>query len=103
MKERELRLNKEFEMEYKLKEDIENINESAEEGYRKRIAGSFRAAKKTVPVQSDPSASMMRLALMLIMVAGFIGYLQYGNIALYSVAFIVVPAFLYLKFRKMKH
>jgi hypothetical protein len=102
MKERELRLSQELGKEKKIKKEEETISESDEEGYRKRIAGSFRAAKKTVPVQADPSASMMRLALMLVMVAGFISYLQFGNVALYAVALIVIPVYLYLKFRKIK-
>lgn len=102
MKERELRLSQELDKENKIKKTDEPLNESDEEGYRKRIAGSFRAAKKTAPVQADPSASMMRLALMLVMVGGFIGYLQFGNVALYTVALIVAPAYLYMKFRKIK-
>jgi len=100
MKERELRLSQELGKENKIEK--EDANESDADGHRKRIAGSFRAAKKTVPVQADPSASMMRLALMLVMVAGFISYLQFGNVALYGVALIVVPVYLYLKFRKLK-
>jgi len=102
MKERELRINQELGKENKTEKEEEVISGSDEEGSRKRISGSFRAAKKTVPVQSDPSASMMRLALMLVMVAGFISYLQFGNVALYAVALIVVPVYLYLKFRKIR-
>jgi len=102
IKEREQRLKNEFEKEHQLKKETEAINEGEEEGHRQRISGSFRAAKKTAPVQSDPSASMMRLALMLVMVIGFIGYLQFGSVALYGVALVVVPAYLYLKFRKLK-
>jgi len=101
MKEREQRLKVEFEKESQLKKEAETTSES-EEGYRTRMSGSFRSAKKSAPVQSDPSASMMRLALMLVMVIGFIGYLQFGNVALYGVAIVVVPAYLYLKFRKLK-
>ena len=65
MKERELRLSQELGKESKLKKEEETVSESNEEGYRKRIAGSFGTAKKTVPVQSDPSASRMRPALWL--------------------------------------
>ncbi len=102
MKERESRLQEEVEREGNLNKEAEGDSEGEEDGYRTRMAGSFRTAKKSAPVQADPSASMMRLALMLVMVGGFIGYLQFGNVALYGVALIVVPAYLYLKFRKTK-
>ena len=102
IKEREQRLKEEFEKESKLKNEAEAVSENEEEGYRTRMAGSFRTAKKSAPVQSDPSASMMRLALMLVMVIGFIAYLQFGNVALYGVALVIAPAYLYLKFRKLK-
>ncbi|HOX83246.1 MAG TPA: hypothetical protein PLJ60_02110 [Chryseolinea sp.] len=100
LKERELRITEEFEKEKKLKENAE-LNQ-VEEGHRHRISGSFRVAKKTVPVQADPSAALVRLALMLVMVVGFICYLQFGNIALYGVALVIIPVYLIIKFRKIR-
>jgi hypothetical protein len=67
--------------------------------YRTRIAGSFRQAKKTVTVQADPSANMLRLIIILLLVVGLIGYLQFGPVALYAIAFLFIPFYLYLKYR----
>jgi hypothetical protein len=70
--------------------------------YRSRITGSFRTAKKTVRAQSDPSASMIRLIILLVLTIGLIAYIEYGMAALYGVALIFVPLYLYLKFRKFR-
>lgn len=69
-------------------------------GYRDRISGSFRMAKKTAKVQADPSANMLRLVILLILSLGLIAFIQFGLIALYIVAFLFVPFYFYLKFRK---
>ncbi len=100
IKERELRITEQFEKEKNLK-DASELNR-VEDGHRQRISGSFRTAKKTAPIQADPSAALMRLALMLVMVVGFICYLQFGNIALYGVALIIIPVYLFIKFRKIR-
>jgi len=70
--------------------------------HRSRIAGSFKKAKKTVTVQKDPSASMVRLVILLIVSVGLIAYLEFGNAALYGTALVFVPFYFYLKFRNMK-
>jgi Flp pilus assembly protein TadB len=97
-KERELRIRQELlsEEERKKREDDETY------AYRSRIAGSFRTAKKTVSPQSDPSSSMLRLIITLIITVGLIAFLQFGKIALIGVALVIIPFYLYLKFRKFR-
>lgn len=68
-------------------------------GYRQRIAGSFRGAKKTSTAQTDPSAGLLRLIVLTFLAVWLIAYLHYGSIALYAL-FLVIPFYLYLKFRK---
>jgi hypothetical protein len=70
--------------------------------YRSRMVGSFRSAKKTATVQKDPSANMLRLVILLVLAVGLIAFIQYGTIALYGVALIIVPFYFYLKFRKFR-
>ena len=96
-KEREQRIRQELNLESGKQEQDESIN-----GYRSRIAGSFKTAKKTVTVQRDPSASMLRLVILLVLTLGLIAFIEFGRIALYGVAFVFVPFYLYLKFRKFR-
>lgn len=96
-KERELRIQKELEQ-----KTVEPEKVSSEYGHRERIAGSFRTAKKTAGTQSDPSATMLRLFILLILTVGLIAFLQFGKVALYGLAFVFIPFYLYLKFRKLK-
>lgn len=97
-KERELRIRQEL-MD---QEEKQKLEDEAIHGYRSRIAGSFRNAKKTVAPQADPSSSMLRLIITLIITLGLIGFLQYGRIALVAVALVIIPFYLYLKFRKFR-
>jgi len=98
-KEREARIRAEL----SLDKDKE-IADSADDvyGYRTRMMGSFRTAKKTVTVQRDPSATMLRLIILLLLAIGLIAFMEYGRVALYGLAFVVVPFYLYLKFRKFR-
>lgn len=96
-REREERIRQELNLEQTKKQEDENLS-----NHHSRIAGSFRAAKKTVTVQRDPSASMLRLAILLLLTVGLIAYIQYGRIALYGVALVFIPFYLYLKFRKFR-
>lgn len=97
-KERELRIRMELDKDQDKvkKEDI------VVQDYRTRISGSFRTAKKTVSPQADPSSSMVRLIITMIITVGLIGFLQYGKIALIGVALLIIPFYLYLKFRKFR-
>lgn len=96
-KEREERIRQELNISQEKKEGLDDLN-----GYRSRIIGSFRTAKKTAPVQRDPSATMMRLIILMVLTLGLIAFIEYGTVALYGVAIIFVPLYLYLKFRKFK-
>ena len=83
-------------------QERQQLKEEHEFGYRKRIAGSFKTAKKTVAPQADPSSTMVRLVILLIITAGLFAFLEYGRIALVGVALVFVPFYLYLKFRKFR-
>lgn len=96
-KERESRIRAEL-----AKEEQDASRVAEEYGYRQRIAGSFKQSKKTVNVQSDPSASMLRLVILLVLTVGLIAYLQWGKTALYGLALLFVPGYLYLKWREMQ-
>jgi len=96
-KAREERIRHELSMESDKKADDDGVY-----GYRSRIAGSFRSAKKTATVQKDPSANVLRLVILLVLAVGLIAFIQYGTIALYGVALIIVPFYFYLKFRKFR-
>jgi hypothetical protein len=97
-KERELRIQKELLSE----EEKKKLEEENEHGYRSRIAGSFKTAKKNVAPQADPSSTMIRLIITLIITLGLIGFLQYGRIALVGAALIFIPFYLYLKYRRFR-
>ena len=96
-KEREERIRQELSIEAEKKSDEGNLH-----AYRSRIAGSFRTAKKTATVQKDPSANMLRLIILMVLTIGLIAFIEYGKVALYGVAIIIVPFYFYLKFRKFR-
>jgi hypothetical protein len=98
-KEREARIRQELNLG---KSDSSTTEDESATGYRSRIAGSFRTAKKTVTPQRDPSATMIRLVMLMVLTLGLIAFIQYGSIALYGVALVFVPFYLYLKFRKFR-
>jgi len=89
-KERELRIRKEI---------GERNTELTTEEPGSRIAGSFRQAKKTAGRQADPSASLLRIIILLFLSVWLIAYLQFGKAAIYALI-LFVPVYLYLKFRK---
>ena len=97
-KERELRIKRELMSE----QAQEELIEEDKLGYRTRISGSFKNAKKTVTPQADPSSTMLRLIITLIITLGLIGFIEYGRIALVGVALVIIPFYLYLKFRKFR-
>ncbi len=97
LREREERIRQEL----NVQKEKEQVEESAAND-RSRIAGSFRAAKKTAPVQRDPSAAILRLAILMLLTIGLIAFIEYGRAALYGVALVFIPFYLYLKFRKFR-
>jgi hypothetical protein len=97
-KERDLRIQRELMSE----EQKQRLDEEDQHAYRTRISGSFKTAKKTVSPQADPSVSMLRLIITLIITVGLIAFLEFGGIALIGVALVFIPFYLYLKFRKFR-
>ena len=94
-KEREERIREEL----KLKGEVEVDNVVNElDGYRSRIAGSFKSARRTASRQSDPSASILRLIITTFLVIWLIAFLQFGNVAFYGLL-IFIPFYFFLKLR----
>jgi Flp pilus assembly protein TadB len=89
-KEREARIRNEL----KAAENQEALAE-----YRSRIAGSFRQAKKTAGRQADPSANLLRIIILILLVVWLIAYLQFGKPAIYALL-LFVPVYVYVKFKK---
>ena len=96
-KEREERIRRELSIESAKEQNDDNLH-----GYRSRMVGSFRSAKKTATVQKDPSANMLRLIILMVLAVGLIAFIEYGTVALYGVALVIVPFYFYLKFRKFR-
>src|SRR5687768_4212477 len=84
-KERELRIKKELMAE----QGLEELKEEDNLGYRTRISGSFKTAKKTVTPQADPSSTMLRLIITMIITLGLIAFIEFGRIALIGVALVI--------------
>ncbi len=74
----------------------ENPGEYVSE-YRTRIAGSFRASKKTQGRQFDPTANLLRLMIITILVVWLIAYLQYGQPAMYALL-LLIPLYMWVRF-----
>ena len=100
LKEREERIRSELHLQQE-KDEAKDVS-SDTQAYRTRITGSFRIAKKTATVQRDPSANMIRLVILMVLTIGLFAFIEYGEVALYGVAAIFVPFYLYLKYRKFK-
>jgi Flp pilus assembly protein TadB len=98
-KEREERIRRELSLG---KENKDERTDDDIHGYRTRISGSFRTAKKTANVQRDPSANMVRLFILVLLVIGVLAYIEYGQVALYGVAIVFIPFYFFLKFRKFR-
>lgn len=62
--------------------------------HRSRIAGSFVRAKAKAN-----KSSMLRFILMTVMSGGVVGYMYFGNIALYIVSALFLGTYLYTKFK----
>lgn len=92
-KEREERIKREIELEKGI------VSEGEQTGYRSRIAGSFQAARKRSKSSTPPNAALMRTASILFIVLFLMAFLQWGRPAMY-LAFLIVPFYLYAKFKK---
>ncbi len=68
-------------------------------GHRRRIAGAFQQARKrSNPVSGGPSATMLRLGILLFLTIFIIAFLEFGRPVLYSLV-LFVPFYFYLKFK----
>jgi hypothetical protein len=91
-KEREERILREIELER---------GESSAEAvdYRKRMKGSFQAARKlSKKSPTSMSAAVIRLAVLLFITLFLIAYMTWGKPALYSFL-LFVPVYFYIKFK----
>jgi hypothetical protein len=93
-------------IERELNAPTQQSEEQKDSDYRARIRGGFSRARQAnggAPTTSPSSSPiLLRFAILLILTVGFIGYLEYGLVALYGIAILIIPIFLYLKFRKLR-
>lgn len=105
MKERVSRIEQEMKAEKARSVDVTADNGSGQVSHRERIHGSFAKARKAngnPPAgASTHSPTLLRMAILLILTVGFIGYLQYGLTAIYGIALVLIPIYLYMRFRKL--
>lgn len=92
LKEREDRIKSEMERERG------QVRQDSSE-YRSRIAGSFHAARKRSKPESDTSATLIRLSILLFLTVLIVAYLEWGRDAFY-LFFLFVPFYFYLKFKR---
>jgi Flp pilus assembly protein TadB len=97
-KERISRIEREFN---ESKQNSKEVSASEPVSYRERMRGSFQKARESTGGTSDAAAAMLRFSILLVLALGLLAYLQYGNVALYGMALILVPLFLYSKFRNL--
>jgi Flp pilus assembly protein TadB len=72
--------------------------------YRARMQGAFRSSRigqKQGEAKSDTSATMLRFAILLVLTVGLILYLQFGTVALYGLAVVFIPLYIFSKFRNL--
>ncbi|MFM5960810.1 MAG: hypothetical protein ACKOQ2_27295 [Dolichospermum sp.] len=95
MKERVERIQKELDRERGVSTEV------TETGYRSRIGGSFQAARKRSKPQQQGTETLMRLGIILFLTLFLIAFFTWGRPAVYG-ALLVIPAYVYLKFKQMK-
>jgi Flp pilus assembly protein TadB len=77
--------------------EVQDKNEGL--GYRTRIAGSFRQARRRTPQQADLSAGILRLAILLFLVLWLILFLEFGVQSAY-ILLLLIPLYLFFKLRR---
>ena len=88
-----------------VKEDIENriaqikseMNQGGDEEFRSTLSGSFQRNRKT---GSNASPAVLQLIIFTVLLGGSVGWLFYGNIALYAIS-TLIPLYLFLRIRKV--
>jgi hypothetical protein len=91
VREREERIRRELRLK---KEEEQQASD-----YQQRISGSFKSSRRNAGKQSDPSASLQRIIIMLFLSILVIAYLQFGSVALYG-SMLLFPYYFYMKFRR---
>ncbi len=89
-KEREERIRKEL----KGTEEEKLIEEHS--GYRSRIAGSFKSARRTASREKSPSSNLIRLIILTFLALWLIAFIQFGNVAFYALI-LFIPFYYFLK------
>ena len=93
IKEREKRIREELKIEQEKKSEEDMM------GYRSRMAGSFHAARRRSAPSRGVGTGILRLGILLYLVLLVVSYLQWGNVALYSV-FLFIPLYFYLRLKR---
>lgn len=93
-REREERIKNEL----SLQEEKEESREDVDTGYRSRIAGSFKNARRSTSRQSNTSASLMRFIILTFLALLLVAFFQFGNVALYGLL-LFIPFYFFLKLR----
>ncbi|MBX2964302.1 MAG: hypothetical protein KF687_17465 [Cyclobacteriaceae bacterium] len=89
-KEREARIHRELKLKRGEPEEVAP-------DYRARIAGSFRTARSKQTKNFDPSANILRLVIIMILVVWLMAFIQYGNDSIYFLA-LIIPFYIWIRF-----
>ncbi|GIV36681.1 MAG: hypothetical protein KatS3mg032_1060 [Cyclobacteriaceae bacterium] len=68
-------------------------------GYRTRIAGSFRSARRMAPRQADFSAGMLRFVILLFLVLWLMLFIKFGVQSAY-ILLLFIPLYFFFKLRR---
>jgi hypothetical protein len=105
MKERISRIQQEINASKSQPDEPAAEGDNTNASYRERIHGSFAKARRAngnPPAGvSTQSPALLRMGIILILTVGFLGYLQYGLNAIYGIALVLIPIYLYMRFRKL--
>jgi Flp pilus assembly protein TadB len=86
------------EREERIKKELQSSTQESElTDYRQRITGSFRLSRKNKNKSFDPSANLLRLFILTLLVVWLIAYLQYGTKAVYALA-LLIPFYVWIRF-----
>jgi len=89
------------EREGRIKSEL-NPDQTSDQPYKSRIAGSFQAVRKKHAAQAiSGNVAIMRTLILLALVLLVIGYLQFGNDVIYGL-FVLVPLWLFMKLKGLK-
>jgi Flp pilus assembly protein TadB len=88
------------ERERRIRQQLESEKTGGADGYETRIKGSFHSARKRSSAsQADLQASLIRIAILFVLVVMLVAYLQWGTVALYGML-VIIPIYAWLRFRR---